>query len=393
MGQRPLPTGTYVLSINAHNLSTPIPNQRFVVQKGMRTSLTLPFIIQKGSIQILADSSQATFTLTTEQGAVIGQGKGYDYTFYDLNPGNYLLRFSSSDPLLAPEIPIQQVVVNDKNVSLTITYHPKEKENKPAAVKEIVAGTKSVSYDSFVVVPAGKAIIGDPFSDHPQNERPAREEEILAFKIAVYEVTNALYADWLNQAIQTKQVTAGDPNHPGYLFNAQGQILCKTLDADPLAQLTIQNREDQMIVTPIPGKDNYPVIHVTWYGAQAYCQGKGLRLPTEAEWEKAAGMSVPKESEKAIRFKYGFGRDTIDRTWANYHETERTGSPKVLTTPVGFYNGVNTLPLTAQDRSPVQTHDANSPVGAYDMSGNVWEWVGNEENGPQVAKGGTLTIV
>ena len=131
---------------------------------------------------------------------------------------------------------------------------------------------------------------------------------------------------------------------------------------------------------PIPGKENYPVIEVTWYGAQAYCQDKGCRLPTESEWEKAAGMSLPKENEKGIRFKYGFGQDTIDRTWANYRENERSAAVQVLTTPVGFYNGVNTLPLTADDRTPLKTHDAKSPSGAYDMSGNVWEWVGTERN-------------
>lgn len=390
----PLPTGDYVLSINSPSLPTPIPNQRFEIQKGLRISLNLPQGTEKGSLQIISDSSQAHFTLKTEQGAIIGQGKGFNYTFNNLNPGHYILQFASSDVNLVPTVPSQHVIIKDELVTVKIGFTKilpptepvkiREKEKKEEIKKEPMPLIGEV----FVKVPAGKAIIGDPFSDDPENERPAHEEDIASFEISVYEVTNGQYAVWLSQAIQDKKVFIGDPARPGYLLNSEGQVLCRTLEATPLSQLTVQKRGDQYLVTSIPGKDNYPVIEVTWYGAQAYCQDKGYRLPTESEWEKAAGMSFPKTG-MGKRFKYGFGEDTIDRTWANYRDNSRAGPLHVLSTPVGFYNGVNTLPLTAEDSSPVKTHDAKSPIGAYDMSGNVWEWVNHGGPGDQVVKGGS----
>jgi formylglycine-generating enzyme required for sulfatase activity len=538
-----LPVGKYFLSYDLPGDFNPVENQNFIVEKGSSNVLQIPLLIQKGSLQIIADTSQGIFTLTTESGAIIGEGQGFNYTFKDLNQGNYLLRFSSADPNLAPEIHSQQISVKDnQNTQIKMTYgkvgrltiHSKgnfqitllsakdQKEafqgrltdasqslhlpeghyilsyqsltgnqeiSKPIDINirsafpqtlslpysngnkekeenretqngvEVITNLKKASFtlqnvdtmetpkrfrgksnfiplqsagrfrivfdpvpnyrtpdslifnrqegnrtfieveytpgEAFVEIPAGIAIIGDPFLDNPQNERPAREIDVPAFSIAVYEITNGQYADWLNQAFEGKKIALGDENHKGYILNSEGLILCKTLEANPLAQLTIQNMGNNILVSPLPGKENYPVIEVSWYGAQAYCQDKGCRLPTENEWEKAAGMSIPTQNEKPKRFKFGFGQDTIDRTWANYRNSARPlGALQVLTTPVGFYNGINTLPLTAQDRSPLQTHNAKSPAGAYDMSGNVWEWVASgEETGKansslKVVKGG-----
>lgn len=543
----PLPAGEYTLSYNIPNLSTPIDNQHFTIEKDSRVALHLPFLTQKGSLEVTADTPQAIFTLTTEKGAIMGQGHGYSYTFKDLQSGPYTLRFSSSDPNFVPANSSQQVQIHDNqdtqlkisyqklgrltinttaNLKLTIqslegeqevlketlttrtqtfrlsegryliTYQPlvgdqassqsikitihstspqtlslpidntlkttskteKEDIQKSQSGIEVITNRtdagftlqdlnsmKTTSYrgqttfiplqeegrfrlifqpilnyqtpdpitftrqggdhtlvevtytpgEAFVEVPAGLAIIGDPFTDDKQNERPPREVNIPALAIGVYEVTNAQYADWLNQAFQTKKAVMGNGNRQGYILDKEGHILCKTLEANPLAQLSLQKLGNTTLVTPIPSSENYPVIEVTWYGAQAFCKDKGYRLPTEAEWEKAAGMSIPIGGEKPERFKYGFGQNTIDRTWANYRNTTRPlGEAQVLTTPVGFYNGIHTLPLTAQDRSPLQTHDAKSPAGAYDMSGNVWEWVASgDETGKapasyKIVKGG-----
>ena len=101
------------------------------------------------------------------------------------------------------------------------------------------------------------------------------------------------------------------------------------------------------------GKADHPVVYVSWHDAMAYCQwlkektGQNYRLPTEAEWERAAAW----DGEKSVKRRYAWGDE-----WDPKRCNTREAGPG-NTTPVGQY-------------SPA----GDSPCGASDMIGNVWEW-------------------
>lgn len=116
---------------------------------------------------------------------------------------------------------------------------------------------------------------------------------------------------------------------------------------------------DQRRRTPPAGKEQHPVVLVSWHDAVAYAQWAGKRLPTEVEWEKAARGTDGRE--------YPWG-DTWDAAKCNTDEGKAGG-----TMSVGKY-------------SP----RGDSPYGCVDMAGNVWEWTASEfDSSRKVARGGS----
>ena len=164
------------------------------------------------------------------------------------------------------------------------------------------AWTNPIDRTPYVHVPAGEFEMGSTTGDN--DEQPVHRVYLDEYWIGQTEVTNAQYA---------LCVSAGGCTAPS---NSRWQD---------------SNYRD------------HPVTHVDWDRARAYCAWAGVRLPTEAEWEKAA-----RGTDGRI---YPWGNSAPDDRFANY------GNIIDGTTPVGNYP------------------EGASPYGALDMAGNVWEWV------------------
>ena len=172
--------------------------------------------------------------------------------------------------------------------------------------------TPSVPSD-MILIPAGEFQMG---SNDNTDEKPIHTVHIDAFYIDTYEVTNAQYKAFVDANPQWRKNQIPSAYHNGsYLKHWNGNNYPK-------------------------GKGNHPVTYVSWYGAMAYAQWAGKRLPTEAEWEKAA-----RGGKSGLKYPWG---NTISNTHANY------GNHVGDTTVVGNY-------------------PANG-FGLYDMAGNVLEW-------------------
>ena len=166
-------------------------------------------------------------------------------------------------------------------------------------VKQTIFG----NYDTeMVLIPAGQFLMGSTAAEAPDDERPVHSVYLDAFYMDKYEVTIGKY----NQFVRA----TGHRSLPDW-------------------------------VSKISPTDQHPVIGVSWHDAMAYTQWAGKRLPTEAEWEKAARGGL-------VGKRYPWGDYSIDTSKANY--AGNVGRTKI----VGGY--------------------AANGYGLYDMAGNVFEW-------------------
>jgi len=215
-----------------------------------------------------------------------------------------------------------------------------------------------------VPVPAGSFVRGSNRPDDPEmrqqygfplplflDEHPQATIYLDGFMIDTYEVTNVQYKAYVEQ---TGQMLPFSWMNNGYaLDHAHLQSLdverLRSLAADNF-QLDIDAREmdKPALIAAMQAQqavlDRLPVSNVSWFAAKAYCEWRNARLPTEAEWEKAAR-----------------GPDGLEYPWGNQWD------PRITNTgDDGEWE---------QGIAPVGSYPDNvSPYGAYDMSGNVWEW-------------------
>jgi formylglycine-generating enzyme required for sulfatase activity len=161
----------------------------------------------------------------------------------------------------------------------------------------------------LLYVPAGEFLMGS--DDRDANEQPQHSVYLDAFWIDETEITNGMYAECVVSGACTPPITNASSTRDAYFGN--------------------------------PDYDTYPVIFVSWSQAQDYCTWAGRRLPSEAEWEKAArgvdGRICP------------WGNQSPDNSLLNYN-------------------------MNFSDTKPSGSFPAgSSPYAALDMAGNVWEWV------------------
>lgn len=196
----------------------------------------------------------------------------------------------------------------------TLTPLPTETARPTAAAESTlrVGQTLARGGVTMVAVPAGEFLWGssaDPFA--AGNEQPQRKIYLDAFWFDQYEVTNEHYARCVTVGVCRKPAQARSNTRPLYYGNAEFAA--------------------------------YPVIYVAWLDAKNFCAWSGKRLPTEAEWEKAA------RSADGRRYPWG---DEFDASRLNAAESGNN----------------DTLPVSSYPNGA-------SVYGAHNLAGNVWEWV------------------
>ena len=225
---------------------------------------------------------------------------------------------TTADNRLAPNAEVRDVSPNhlDENALLDSPTQDAVSVNgvrvRPKEITSEKDGAK------MHLIPAGEFEMGNSLDEGGYDERPVHTVYVDSFYLDVYEVTNAQYKQFIEETGHTAPAFWDDPD-----LNAL----------------------------------NHPVVGVSWYDAAAYCQWAGKRLPTEAEWEKAArgglvGKRHPWRDESPEAFKCNFA-DKQAPSWANWAHRE--------------------LDDGYQFTAPVGTYPPNG-FGLHDMAGNVWEW-------------------
>ena len=203
----------------------------------------------------------------------------------------------------------------------------------------------------MVWIPPGNVRLGQTGIAEPVNDF-----YVEGFYIDIYEVSNAKYKAFID---------AG-----GYTTEAYWNPVDWAWKAANSVTLPDNWHSNDYHGGGIAGNEPFPVNGVSWFEADAYCRWAGGRLPTEAEWEKAAKggcetQGDPGQCDASDTPTYPWG-EGLTGPQANYYQSGDPYENNGWTTPVGYYDGTN--------HGCFQTINSPSPYGLYDVAGNVYEW-------------------
>jgi sulfatase modifying factor 1 len=239
----------------------------------------------------------------------------------------------------------------------------------------------AASHKGMIWIKPGTFMMGADNSQASPDEYPKHRVTVDGFWMDATEVTNAEFAEFV-KATHYVTVAERKPDWnqlkkqlpPGTAKPDDSLLVAASLVFDPPKHPVDLNDYTQWWAwkkgadwkhphgegSSIKGKENYPVVHISWYDAVAYCKWAGKRLPTEAEWEWAARGGLQNKV-------YPWGNEPVD-----------AGKPKANTWQ-GHFPDNNTVRDKFYGLAPVASFPANG-YGLYDMAGNVWEWCADYYN-------------
>jgi formylglycine-generating enzyme required for sulfatase activity len=235
----------------------------------------------------------------------------------------------------------------------SVTPTPSPTKALPTSTPTLGIGSTRVSEKDgmvMVYVPAGEFLMGSADSDSnvKRDEKPQHKVMLDAYWVDRTEVTNAMFARFVEA---TSYKTDAEKARQASVYYENMKSWKETAGADwqhprgPSSNLT--------------GLDTYPVVAVSWNDAAAYCQWAGRRLPTEAEWEKAA------RGPDGRKYPWGDIWDVQMARRVNFADRN-------LISDMADNNADDGYKFTA----PAGSYPAGaSRYDALDMAGNVWEWV------------------